>query len=78
MYVVKRHIKSGRYVLGKIILINPDPQTLIIDIVDCNDYGYSQRSMGKYEGCACIYTFFSNGYEMIYANNYAEILAKVL
>ena len=82
MYVFKRHKKSGRYLIGKIILVDNYPindcELLVIDLIECNDYEYMQKSSGKYEGCACIYTYTPNGYEIMYGKNHAEIIAKVI
>lgn len=78
MYVFKQHKESGRYIFGKIIEVNYKSGLLIIDIIKCNDYGFAQKMMGKYEGCSYIHTCSPFDYEIIYGNSYAEILAKVM
>lgn len=80
MYILKRHIRSGRYIFGKIIMTdgNNSDELLIIDILKCKDYGYIQKTRGKYEGCACVYNYITSGYEIIYGNSYAEIVAKMI
>ena len=89
MYVLKQHKASGRYILGRIIGIGIDDyslsyfdsELLVLYLIKCNDYGYIQLSDGKYEGCPAIYNYkcnITNEYEILFANSYAEILAKVV
>ncbi len=72
MYVLKRHIDSGRYIIGKIIKIT-DEGELDLEIISCKEYGYGFMGENSY-----ISTYISNNYEIFYVKNQEELLAKVL